>query len=1095
MQPSFLSTAGLQAWHPDHKRLRASCLIVLALLCTVATSFAQVGTASLSGLITDPSGSAIPNGEVVLRSTQGSFTRTATTGPEGAYVLPSLMPGSYELTVHAVGFVDQKSQGIELSSGQAATVNLRMTLAGTSTEVTVQASAAVIQTTSASLGAVVGSKQMAELPLLGGSFLNALVVAPGVVPVAAPGTTYNYSPTNQNVMPSVFGQRQKDSDFLLDGVENRDPDFLGVPIYPPPAAIAEMKVDSGVGSSVYGHGSGATVNVVTKSGSDQWHGDAWEFLRNNILEARSFFVPSLGPYRWNQFGGALGGPLAIPHLLSKDKGWYVFGYYEGVRIRTASNYTGFFPTADNLAGNMAGVSPIYDPYSTTTGPNGAQVRTAYPNNVIPASQLNASSKALANILFPLPNLPAGLIPGKNYLNPGANSQNGDQWSGRVDHQFGNHDNFLARYSGANNPSSSVGLPALKTVTEVRVDNAVISDTHIISPNFLVTGRYGLMKTFYHPNTLFPADLPQASGLGNTFGTVDGHAALPALSIPGYSGAGFGVNNIYSLQNSFTGDAQKIRGEHTIEFGGSLIHTHIHDVDNSNTNAVFASTQTSNFTSNTGNSLASFLLGTLDSAQRLIGSDQDDQTTTAYGGYVQDTWRHRRLTLNLGVRYDYTTVPVNTYGLGTFDTSTGQFVWDMKNPLTGAAPNIRRGGIAPEKRDFAPRVGVAYAVTPHTVVRTSYGIFFNTFGSQYIQGPQGARGNWPFSFPQLETGLNQGVPTALLPNPFSGNPSSKPYYNQVLNVETSSNRTPYVHEWTFSLQRQIGHDWAIEAAYFGSRGVKLCAQIVDNTAVVPGPGPIAARQLWPQLAPYILTNFNEFSSWYQAGSLQVKKNFSHGLQFVANYTRSKNLNMVDNLSNAGMGGAPTSNPTRFDVRKGPAGFDVPNLLVLSGVWMIPGRTGNHFIDAVVANWSLSGISNFRSGLPFMVFLTTDNENIGTVSGRSAEFPDVVGDPKAVNPTVSKWFNTAAFAVPARYAKGNAGRNIVRTDRLFSTDLALGKTWRIREKSSLEFRGESFNVFNHANFGYPGMLIGTAQFGTVSSTLNPGRQVQLAAKIHF
>lgn len=625
----------------------------------------------------------------------------------------------------------------------------------------------------------------------------------------------------------------------------------------------------------------------------------------------------------------------------------------------------------------------------------------YPGNVIPSSQLNSSTVGIARLLLPSPNLPVGLIPGKNYLNPGAATQDGDQWSVRVDHQFGQHDNFFSRYTGSTDPSSSVGLPTLKTVTAVSVANVAVSDTHIIAPTFIVTGRYGLMRNFYNPDTLFPTDLPQQTGLGNIFGTVEGHAALPAITIPGYSGPGFGVNNIYSLQHSVTGDAQRISGEHTLEFGASLIHTHIHDVDNSNTNAVFASTQTSNFNSSTGSALASFLIGAPDSVQRLIGSDQDDQTTTAYGAYVQDTWRHGRLTVNIGVRYDYTTVPVNTYGLGTFDTSRGLFVWDIKNPLTGAPPNIRRGGTPPEGRDFAPRFGIAYAITPRTVVRASYGIFFNTFGSQYIQGPQGARGNWPFAFPQSQTGLNQGLPTALFPNPFSGDPTSSPYYNQVLNVDESSSRTPYVHEWTFSLQRQIGHNWAVEADYFGSKGVKLPGQIIDNTAIVPGPGPISQRQLWPQLAPYILTNFNEFPSWYEAGSLQVKKVFSGGLQLVANYTYSKNLDVVDNLSNAGLGGAPTSNPTRFDSRKGPAGFDVPQLLVISGVWAIPGRTGNRLFNAVLANWNLSGITNVRSGLPFMVFLTTDNENIGTVSGRSAEFPDLVGDPRAGQRSVLRW----------------------------------------------------------------------------------------------
>jgi hypothetical protein len=1065
-------------------------VVLAALICSAVVAFAQIGTASLNGVITDSTGAVVPNADVALRSTQESLTRTTKTASNGEYVLPSLQPGSYEMSVHAAGFQDQKSAGIELSSGQVATLNLSLTVAGAASEVTVQATAPLMQTTSASLGTVVTSTQMNNLPILGGSFLNAMVIGPGTVPVAPPGTTYNYSPINTvgNVMPSVFGQREKDNDFLLDGVENRDPDFLGVPVYPPLAAIAEMKVDSGVGSAVYGHGSGAAVNVVTKSGTNQWHGEGWEYLRNNVLEARSFFVPSLGPYRWNQFGVAIGGPLQIPHLLSKDKAWYVFGFYEGVRIRSAANYTTLVPTPSEISGNFARDAPIYDPYSTAAGPNGAQVRTQYPGNVIaPATELNQMSAALAKALYPTPNLAAGVIPGVNYLNSGSNRQNGDQWSGRVDHQFGQRDNFFARYTGSTDPTQSVTLPTLSTTTSVSVANVVVSDTHIISPKFVVTGRYGLMRDFYFPYTAGPPGLADQSGLGTNFGLpVLNTPSLPGISIPGYSSPGFGLDHIYSLQNSWTGDAQKIAGEHTIEFGGGVIHTHFNDTDSTNPSVVFASTQTSNFVSGTGNAFASFLLGAPNSAVRLIGTDEDDQTTNEYGAYVQDTWRHGRLTVNLGVRWDFAAVPHNKLGLGTFDFGAGQYVWDITNPVTGAPANIRRGGIPNEWHAFAPRVGIAYAMTPRTIVRSSYGIFFNTFGSQYIQGPQGARGNWPFSFPQSVTALNPGVPTALLPDPFPSNPVFAPACSQCLNVDQSSTRTPYVQQWTFSLQRQMGHDLVVEADYFGSHGVKLGGQIIDDTATVPGPGPIAQRQIFPQFSPYILNNYDEFQSWYQAGSLQVRKSFSHGLQFMVNYTYSKNLDVEDNLSNAGLGGAPTSNPTRFNVGtlKGPAGFSIPQLLVASGVWTIPGSAGNRLLDAVVAHWSLSGIANFRSGLPFM-----------TVSGRSTEFPNSVGDPHAIQPTVQQWFNKAAFAVPAPYTIGDVGRNILTTDHLISTDLSIYKDWELGERRFVELRGEFFNLFNHANFGYPGTQIGTAQFGAVSSTLNPGRQVQLVAKIRF
>src|SRR3954451_620809 len=409
---------------------------------------AQVGSAALSGTVSDPSGAAVPNAEVTLSAAQQSVTRTARTGNSGEYSMPALSPGAYELTVSGAGFLEQKTQPFELSSGQAGSMLIKLQVAGQASTVTVQEAAPILQTTSASLASVVTSAQVTELPLLGRSFLNAITLVPGTVPVAPAGSTTNHSPVGQSVMPSVFGQRQKDNNFMMDGVENRDPNLLGVALYPPPEAITEMKVDSGVGSSAYGHASGATIDVVTKSGTNEWHGDAWEYFRNNVLDARSFFVPVLGAFRWNQFGGALGGPVTIPHLLKKDNGWYVFGYYEGVRIRQAANYTALVPTPGNLAGDLSDVAtPIYDPFSTTAGPNGTLVRTAFPGNRIPQSQLNPSVAQLAQAIYPAPNLASGVIPGVNFINTAGNTTDGNQWSARVDHQFGSSDRFFARYSG------------------------------------------------------------------------------------------------------------------------------------------------------------------------------------------------------------------------------------------------------------------------------------------------------------------------------------------------------------------------------------------------------------------------------------------------------------------------------------------------------------------------------------------------------------------------------------------------------------------------------------------------------------------------
>jgi hypothetical protein len=1079
---------------------RISLITTLILISASAGAFAQVGTSSLSGAVKDPTGAAIPNAAITLSGSEQSFTRTTKTGQEGEFVIPTLPPGSYRLKVTADGFVDREAP-LELSSGQAGFMTVSLAVAGQVSSLTVEASTPLLQTTSASVGATVTSKQMVELPLLGRSFVNALSLVPGTIPVAPAGSTTNHSPVSQSTIPSVFGQRQKDNNFLMDGVENRDPNLLGVAIFPPPEAIAELKVDSGVGSSAYGHGSGATIDVVTKSGTNAWHGDAWEYFRNNVLDARSFFVPSIGAFRWNQFGGALGGPLAIPHLLSKAKGWYVFGYYEGVRIRQAANFTAFVPTAAQLAGDFTGSATIYDPYSTVAGPNNTFTRQPFAGNRIPASSLNATSIKLVQAILPAPNLPAGAIPGTNYLNAAGNSTDGNQWNARVDHQFGEHDTFFARYSGANNPSSGVSFPNLAGKTQDKLNNVAVSDTHLVSPHFILTARYGLITVDYRTGSTAPAGIADQTGLSAVFPKFQGTDFIPAITIPGYSGINFSAADIGPLrQHSGIGDAQYIAGEHTIDFGGSIVRSHMILEDTTSTAIQFATTQTSNFTSSTGNALASYLLGTPDSARRQIGGSLGDLTTIAYGGYVQDTWRHRAFTMNIGLRYDYNSPPVNKYGLGTFDYSTGRYVWDLTNPITNAPANISRGGITPDRNNFAPRLGLAYAATTRLVVRSSFGIFYNSFGSNYIQASQSARGNWPFAFPQALSGLNASTVNAVLPNPFPGNPagSATPLIcAQCLNVEPSSSRTPYVAEWTFSVQYQLKPTLAIEASYFGSKGTKLTAQMIDNTAVVPGSTPVASRQLYPQFAPFILNGFNEFGSWYDAGALRVDKRFSHGFSFLASYTYSKNLDYVDNLSN-GIGGQPTSNPTRFNsnLNKGPAGFDIRNVFVLSNIWEIPGHTGNHLLDSVVAGWKLANVFTIHSGLPYSVFLGNDNENIGSVGGRFPEYPDLVGDPNAIaSRSPSQWFNTAAFAVPKLYTIGTAGRNILRTDSLINDDLSLAKVWKFREKAAFELRGEFFNVFNHANFGYPGATIATAQFGTVSSTLNPGRQVQLAAKIHF
>jgi hypothetical protein len=1027
--------------------------------------------------------------------------------PNGVYVIPTLPPGPYQLTASAPGFGTQETQPFDLASGQTGSLNVTLMVAHQVTQVVVQSTPPLLQTTSESVGTALSARTMNAIPLLGRSFLNAMTLSPGVIPVQAAGSTQNHSPVSQNTMPSVFGQRQKDNDFLIDGVDNRDQSTLGVAIYPPPDAIQEMKIDSGVGSAVYGFGSGATVDIVTKSGTNAWHGDAWEFWRNNILDAKSYFQLSVGSYHYNQFGGSAGGPLVIPWLLPLKRKWYVFAYYEGVRIKSPDNFTTYVPTAAQVSGDFSApgptgvVVPIYDPFSTTCTA-GVCTRQQFSGNKIPTNMLNPTAVILAQALFPAPNLAPGRIPGANFISNGGDIVQGDQWNIRADHQFGDHDSFFVRYTSASNPSSGVGLPNILGIDTDQLKNAEASDTHVFSKSLVLTMRFGFDGTNDFSGEIDPAGLAKSSGLASVFPPFLGAPIIPGTGITGYAGIP-GDHNFVGPEYEYSGivDAQKIAGEHTLEFGGHITHESLVAGNLTGTGINFLTTQTSDFNTATGDALASFLLGVPDNAARQEGGNEADLNGYAYGFYVQDTWRHKRLTLNGGVRYDYNAPPVNSYGLGTFDFDTGTYVWDQKNPITGAAATIRPGGIPPDRNNFAPRFGIAYQVTPRTVVRASAGVFYDSFGSNYMQAARSAAGNWPFGAPQSASGLNATTVDAQLPNPFPGSPLGSPIptgCGQCLNVDKNSSRTPYVEEWTLSVQRQIGKNLTVEGDYFGSKGNKLTSQIVDNTAPTAGVTSFKTRQLYPQFSPYVNNGYNAYSSYYEGGALRVQRRYSSGLSFLLSYTYSKNIDYVDNLSSGGYLGQVTSNPTRFNgpLNRGLAGFDMRNVLSLSNVWNIPWRTRYRVVNEIVAGWSLSNILSYRSGMPYSVFLGNDNENIGT-AGRSTEMPNIVGDPKAVHQSPEEWFNTAAFQIPALGTVGNMRRNpsSLKSGTATDDDLSVAKFFPLVEPVTLEIRGEAFNLANHANFAFPGQVVGTASFGKVSNTLNGGRIIQLVAKIHF
>jgi hypothetical protein len=1078
----------------------------MLLFMSVPPLRAQFGTATLSGTVTDPTGASVPSAQVTLEGALERTERQTTTDTAGMYVIPAITPGTYRLVVKASGFVEQTLTNIVLTSGQGSTLNVALALASTATQVSVHAASPLLETTTAAVGTEVTSQQFAELPMLGRNFTTLIDMLPGVANVLSSDATYAPSGVNgAAVIPSVYGQRQRDNYISLDGVPDLEPDYGRVGMFPPPEAIAEMKVETSMDTGAYGWGPGATVNLVTKSGTNAYHGDAWEFIRNGDLNARSYFVPNIGAFQWNQFGFAGGGPLAIPHVLSKDRAWYVFGYYEGIRHHQAANFTALVPTAAELGGDFSADVPIYNPYTTVLDSSGNIVsRQQFMGNQILQGQINTTALGLAKELFPLPNLPAGAIPGANFINSTPLLDRSDQWDVRVDHQFGTKDSFYARYTDWDNPILVSGLPALPEHEPNRYTNIAASDTYSFSPNFLITGRFGLHREVNNmitggPDVVGQFSLQDIAPPFNVRG-INSKDQLRPLNIAGYPSLGQGIyidGPQYIL--SWTGDARWIAGRHTIGFGGGFIRTSMFLACTFGFEC-FGAAQTA-LGPNTGDPLASFLLGLPQDAQRIGGNVTGDFYFHNYSYYVQDSLHvSKKLTLNLGLRWDYISPPTQYPGLGSFDWNTGQYYYDRTNPITGQPANIRRGFVQPDYRGFQPRLGIGYQLNSNTVVRSSFGIFNGMYGSN-LQGLTGVIANWPFAFPQTIAGLNTGLPTAFMQNPFPGPLLGSTTPNgcyQCMNIDKNSSRNPYAEEWSFSLQQQLTPSLLLEAAYIGSHGVKLDGQIVDNTATTPGTNPYPDRQRWPQFPPYVMDGYREFQSWYDGLSMKLQKRESKNLSFLISYAYAKALDQMDSLATAGIYGQAYANPTRFNAGqfRGPANFGITHLFSASYDYHVPLKTGNRMADAVVANWGLSGIFSADSGVPYYVFLSTDNENIGTV-GRATEFPNMVCNPNTgFTRSLDEWFNTNCYQLPTYGTAGQAGKHALYSDPLFNWDSSLAKDWPFGEGRRVEFRAEFFNFLNGHTFDAPGSNLGTSNFGEISNTTRqPGRNVQFAIKLHF
>jgi Carboxypeptidase regulatory-like domain len=1148
--------------HQERRFKKTGLLSFLVSLILVASlpSAAQLSTASVAGVVRDPSGSIIPNANILLRNLDTSVENTTVTNSAGAYALVSITPGRYTLKAAAVGFGPKEVPAFTLAVSQIATIDFSLAVGSQNVVVKVQGATTQLDTSSSNLGTVIGTRQVNDLPLNGRNFTQLLLLTPGASPVNysqnGGGVNTNISEGASFSFPALNGQTNRSNVFLLDGLNNQETIFSTYAVAPILDAIQEFKVVSHTDSAEFGSVTGGVINVVTKSGTNNLHGSLWSYYRDQILDARSYFVPvttEKTPYHQNQFGGAIGGPVVIPKLYNgKDRSFF-FGAYQGFRfIRTADSPL-HVPTAAQLSGDESDwPTQIYNPFSTIPDPAnpGQYIRQPLKGNQIPATMIDPRMVAFAKFLFPA----AGPIidnAGDNALDTTPNTQTQDEWNIRVDQKIGANDSAFFRYSFVNSLNiSSGGLPSVQARAPANGRDWGGSYTHVFNSSLVLQAQYAKTTVLYNNQRLvIPSTTaifaqvgfsPQFAGNFTAPGAPNGGNLLPAPGIAGLSGPDAGDNIMDQPKTTdssqFYGSLTKVLGNHTLHFGGGYITTGFTSPISYAT-LTFSAQQTGDTnpadTVNAGDPMASFLLNVPDGAVR-TNSNEMERPGGVLSAFGQDTWRATpHLTLNFGLRYDITFIP--PYGTdaelgqqggpetGDMDFSNGTYIV-QKVPgacsVLGKAPCIPGGVLPPHViaspngkiahntyTNLGPRFGFSFQADSNTVIRGGFGIVYDNWAA-VNQIAQNIAGAWPDIGQQLATNLNvpntaSATPTVQAQNPFGNStflPAATPF-NQFAYFYDPHMQNPYAEQWNLGVQRLLSQSTTLTVDYVGAGSHRLDEGYVYNTALTPGPGDVQPRALYPYIAvtPYD-RSFGNVGSYNALQVSLTRRSTSFGYQ--VSYTWSK---IMDDGTDGWFGAEGTNATDPYDPaafgNHSVASYNLKNILAVNTVYAIPlGRgtnlsTGHKLLDYALGGWQVNGLFQAHSGLPFTPYISSDIANTGN-SG-TYEHLNLIGDPNKLRKrTDAEWFNTSAYATPPGYTYGTAARNSLIGPAFWDLDGSLFRSLPVSESRQFQFRAEAFNLLNNVNLGQPANDINTGQqFGTINGTANNAREIQLVLKFLF
>jgi hypothetical protein len=1073
-------------WRLIHQNV--SALIVLALMAGCAWS--QTLGSDLLGTVRDPSGSVVPQATLMATNSETNISYRAETDGSGNYIFTQLRPGPYVLVVEHPGFQKLTLSNIVLVIDQRARQDVALQVGQIAQNVTVGATAIMLESEKATLGQVVETQRIEEMPLNGRNFMQLAELSAGVTPLESGMTSpaTSYTGRSDNVL-AVGGSRENETSYLLDGVETRNSWWGSVGVRPSIEAIEEFKIERNTFSAEYGFGK-AIVNSTIKSGTNRVFGTLFEYFRNNELDARNFFdfgTPLHSPkppFRQNQFGGSLGG-AAI-----KDK-LFFFVDYEGFRQRLSTTGEALFPTTAQLNGDFTGRKTITDPFAAAP----------FPGNIIPASRFSTVAK---NYRAFLPTPDCTICGAYNYAGVIEKPSNYDQTIQRMDYNIRAKDVLFFRYLW-NDETVHVPLlaPNSGTAFPESAQNLAAHWVHVFTPTLTneVLFGWGYSKVGQIRDGAFAQTniATTALGLQNIPDRPSGYG-LPSTSWSGYTGIGpgqdqFDNDRLFQLVDSL----QWVRGRHILKAGVEVRHEMFYmDQDSRIPSITFANIFT-------GDAIGDFMLGLVQTARLAYGDPSGDFRSTMQAYYVQDDFKvTSRLTLNLGLRYEYSTPPGEVHGKSAFFDRTpipqlgsnaseyvGQWITQAQVPFMNASLQW------PDKRNWAPRFGLAWRpVGEKLSIRAGVGIYW--MAADFNQEFQKILN--PVYYPTVVYGP-VSTPILLLDNLYQ--PPTPALQGSLFgSTKDPGERTPYSENASLTAEYLLTPTLMVEVGYTDAFGHKL-PQRLNLNAGTPDPTgliPLAQRVQWPEYSSGVASSLNIGNSDYNALTARLEKRVSKGLSLLSSYTYSKCLDygitdeyLTDPMRNRG-------------ANRGQCTTDIRERWASSYIYALPFGRGKTFLkslsafpNAVLGNWEVSGITTFQTG-PYISPSPLNSPNMGSYINFR---PNRVGpvnnaalrDSIRSKPTTGPYFTTSDLVNPVGNVYGNAARDFILCPGINNWDISLSKSFPIHEKMHVQFRSDFFNSFNHAQFGPPAATAGSSTAGYISSTTEAQREIQLSLKVAF